>query len=356
MFGNRGKYVCWLYVLLLFVFGGVLFCDDGNMPKWFYNLQERDNTIIGYGVGKSLKIAKQNARDEIARSIKVEINSQTSIKKYKANGEYSKDIDYSSSQKANMALSDSKAIKSEKIGDKYYVAVAYENLPILQKFANKIYKRLKHKKQHHKTKQNKYLAKTPANKELNRLLKELGAEHKGFGYKNIDFSLEYIQNGYYIKYKNIVQVIDSLEFEKFFANIKSDTIAFRINKDKNLLYDKEEFEFAIKSKQDGYVSIVDVYANGVVSVLLSNEKVSKNKKYIMPNKEYYASFRSNVLHSGKDTYDLFVAIFSKKPIDLDFVLADKHIAKSDRYKQFSNLIDFLDSHTFSSMKVITKAK
>ena len=56
-------------------------------PSWFYKIDSYDkNQIIGYGVANTLEQAKQNALADIANSLSVAINSDTSINKSSANG------------------------------------------------------------------------------------------------------------------------------------------------------------------------------------------------------------------------------------------------------------------------------
>ncbi|MDQ1340630.1 MAG: hypothetical protein QG567_1788, partial [Campylobacterota bacterium] len=83
----------------------------------------------------------------------------------------------------------------------------------------------------------------------------------------------------------------------------------------------------------------------------------KNKPLKVPSEDSESVFEAATLFENKDSFDLFVAIFSSKPLTFDdFSTADEEINQDEKTKKFNKLIEFLNNKSFSALKVITRAR
>ena len=290
-------------------------------PSWYYNLQNnKQNFYIGYGSAKSENEAKQNALVSISSQISTKIDSSlTTTKTYGK-----KDVQIKSSQKTKANISDYKVLKMSNDDGKYFVAIEYENIPSIQKFKNK-------------------LKQANLNPSFENYLKE--------------FELLRKDKRWYIKYKDIVQLLDSRDFERFFISTQNERLTISTNKKNNILYEDDEFYFQVKSKYDGYVSILTVYEDGTVSTLLKNIPILKETLTNLPDKEFEAIPQAGLLESGVETYDMYVAILSDKKLLFDsFAYADEDITIDERYKNFDELQRFLKDKNYTTLKVVTKPR
>jgi len=105
------------------------------------------------------------------------------------------------------------------------------------------------------------------------------------------------------------------------------------------------------------VTLFDIYEDGTVGIIAKNLTISKDKKIEFPDEKSDMLFEASILEEGKDTFDLYTLIYSKKPLILDrFAMSESELIKDERYKNFDELIELLDGFEYSSLKVVTKAK
>jgi hypothetical protein len=158
--------------------------------------------IIGYGSGNSEKNAKESALNEIVSQIAVTIKNEVQKTQSLNSNNYNKNIKINSYQKSLATIYGYKVIKLEYEKGKYFVAIEYENIPSIDKFAKKT-----------------------------KLKKEFITEaiKNDFGIKE---GIELIRKDkkWFIKYKNIMQVLDKRDFERFFTTILNKTLSIYINK------------------------------------------------------------------------------------------------------------------------------
>ena len=179
-----------------FLFSLFFAVSASAQPLWYLHLQsDSSSTYIGFGSSESEESAKQSALNDVASQISVNIDSSVSSSIKDENGQVNSVHENKSSQNTKASLSDYKLIKSELQDGKYYVAVAYENIPSIDKFAKKVqnsYQNLSDENQ------STYIKNSAIAKELQKTLA-----------KNIDFSLARKDKKWFIKYKDILQVLDS---------------------------------------------------------------------------------------------------------------------------------------------------
>lgn len=310
-----------------------------SIPNWYLTQtipKTNSYDIVGYGEGNSKDEAVLNALENISRQISVEINSTLKIEKSTIGG-YKKGIDKSSSQKTSSSIADYKVVKSI-YNDKYFVAVLYENIPFTDRFIKNI--KLPKKDE----KQNSYFKNTLLSKKFEKITN-----------KKLNLKLIRKDNNWFLKHNNYMQKITNKNFALLFKNIQNKNISFISSATRDILKDGEPFDFTVRSKKDGYISIVSVYEDGTVSTLIKNIKVKKDKKRVVPSQDDPIELTAGLINPTKETYDLYIAIYSKKPLSLEqFATAHTELIEDEKYKNFDEFIEFLDTKTFCSIKLITK--
>ncbi len=313
-------------------------------PMWYHNVQKtKANSYVGYGSGVNESDAKKEAFNDITSQISVSVNTSFSQKQKIRDGQFNNTQEFTSSQNSKATLYDYELLKSEFHNGKYFVALQYENIPSVDKFVNKLKKsniELKNEKQ------NSYLKNTSMAKKLKKALK-----------KDIAFSLVRKDAKWFVKYKNILQVLDKKDFAKFFRTVDNPTMSINTNKRKNILYNDDKFFFKVKSAKGTYASILTVYEDGTVSTLVRNVPLRKDKLENIPDKDFESIPQAGLMHRGIETYDLYVLLISSKKTHFDsFAQADEELIEEEKYKNFDELIEFIDAKEYTTLKVVTKPR
>lgn len=332
-----------IFLVFLFVASAVA------NPPWYYNVEKtKVNSYVGYGSGINETKAKQEAFNDIASQISTSVKTSFLQTEKEKDGEFKRSEDFTTAQKSDATLYDYELLRSEFYDGKYFVALEYENIPSLDKFLNKIKKidETKSALQGQNEKQNSYLKNTPIAKKLKKALK-----------KDINFALVRKDKKWFIKYKNILQFLDKKDFSKFFVTVDNKTITINTNKPKNILFDEDKFFFKVKSSKNGYASILTVYEDGTVATLVRNVAIKKDIQESIPDKDFETIPEAGLMKKGVETYDLYVLIVSSKRIHFDnFAQADEKLIEEEKYKNFDELIEFIDTKEYATIKVVTKPR
>ena len=328
-----------------FFFISILFLEVSLFanPTWFYHLDTTKlNTYVGYGSASDAVEAKHRALNDIVSQISVNVQTSLTQDESTDGDAFQSKTEFHSSQNANSTLYDYILLKSEYLDGNYFVAVEYENIPSFDKFTRKL-ARLTLKD---KSSTSSYLDQTLIAQKLQKKL-----------HKKIEFELLRKDKKWYIKHKSTLQVLDQKDFAKFFTTVPNDTLEIKINKKKAFLYDGDEFFFQIKSAKKGYVSVLTVYEDGTVSTLVRNIAIEKNSVENVPDEDFERIPQAGLLTKGVETFDLYVLLFSEKKMRFDnFAYADDALIDEEKYKNFDELINFLERKNYTTLKVITKPR
>jgi len=82
-------------------------------PSWFYNIPSKSYEIIGYGIDENLQTARDIAKAEISKTIKIKISSSPNINKSIINDTYKKSIKNNISTSSDATLEGIKILKEE---------------------------------------------------------------------------------------------------------------------------------------------------------------------------------------------------------------------------------------------------
>ena len=291
-------------------------------PKWFYSLDNnKSNYYIGYGEGKTIKEAKNNALNDISSQIEIKIKSE-----FESNvNNYKKNISQKLNLSTNANLTDYKVLKVENKDNKYYVAIGYENIPNIDKFIKKLPK-------NSKTSNNKFLNNTY----LGKYIKEkIG--------KFIKFHIFNKDNKWYIAYGNKIQILDKEIFDKLYISMGE----IKTNHKYNIFHNDDIIKVYIKVPFSGYVTLFDVNDKGEVYILMIN-KVKKGWNEIKSS-----DFDLKAYTDKKEEKEMYVAVFTKnKPNFTQF----STILDTNNNRDFGILINTLKNYKFATLKIITKGE
>ncbi|MEA2050236.1 MAG: LPP20 family lipoprotein [Campylobacterota bacterium] len=280
-------------------------------PNWFYNIPSKSYEIVGYGVDENLQIARDIAKAEISKTIKINISSNTNLNKSIIDGNYNKTHLSKISTSTNATLQGIKIVKEEFIDDKWFVLAIYDNRTLIQKI------NIKH----------------PKFKESN--LKDI---------QNLKMIRK--DNSWYLKIKNDLYLLNNQNFQQIFSNIEHKDLIFQSNK--SIYKSQEQMQFKITAPNKGYVSILYSESNGKVGVVLANKNINKELIYPKQNDENQLI----AYNPTKNTIvELYIAVYSKDKLDLqEFENISENILDESNYN-FDKLLDIIKNNKFSSIKL-----
>jgi len=307
-----------------------------DYPHWYALktiISHNRYEIIGYGEGHTLKEAKAVAKEDIAQSVFSRVESSF-VGAYDDNG--GENIS-SLKVTSKLNLQNIKVLKQEQKRDLFFVALSYENLDLPHKIKQTLNLSTCHNESSKGYFKNTLLFK--------KIYSVLGCK--------LDFQLERANGAWYLRYKKDRFLLSDEEFEELYLDVFSSKFEFKPSK--KVLFDGDSFYFVFKAKQKGYITLLDVYENGIVTLLHPSIRI----KHILqiPSKQSSEYFEAGLVDERKDTYDLYVAVFSKKPLDMSrFEYADEELVTSEVAYKFDELMQKLRDYEFATVLLRTKAK
>ena len=322
--------------LIVLLFLGCGSAKPQAYPQWYKNRELQSAVkyeIIGYGQGKTIKEAESVAKEDIAQTLISKIDSTfTSIS---ADAKSTNHSNLKITSKLN--LQNVKSVKQEYMNNIFYIALKYKNLDLASRIKTTI-----GEIECTQNRANFYLSQTPL---VKKLTASIGCE--------LDFKLDRRNEAWYLKHKEYLFLLSEQEFEELYVSKTDDKFAFISNS--KVLTDGDSFYFTFNSKQAGYITLLNVYENGIVTLLQPSLPI--NKTMHIPSKDSKNYFEAGLVKENIDTYDLYVAIFTKEPLDMSrFEYASEDLAESELAYKFDELIGLINRYNYSSILLRTKAK
>ena len=325
------------FVLFILIFSIFL---NASHPEWFRKLSHKEFEIIGYGNSKNLEEARAMAQKEIANSIQIQIISENIFETTEINSVVNEKVDLYLEAKTNVVLSDLKTVKEEKKKKEWYVAFIYENLSIEKKFSTKI-----SLSEHRLENQNRYLVNSPLIQTIN---EELNC--------TLDIKLRRKNKLWYLAYENIMLPLSPNEFEKLFISSNSDNISLELSKS-SMLTEGDVFSFSAETKQDGYLSIINVYENGECFIIMDNQVTTSNNPVKFPDDSSDNELVAGLFNENKMTFDLYVALFDKNEINISRIqTAGEQAESEERHYKFNEVLDIMNAYEFCTVLIRTKPR
>ena len=328
--------------IFLSFFITLLFVGCGNpkpqsYPQW-YNHRELQSVVkyevIGYGQGNTIKKAEANAKEDIAQTLISKVDSSFTSERSSHNGTITDINEAKLKITSNLNLHNIRTIKQEQLDNLFYVALKYENLDLAYRIKTTIGSFQCNEKQH-----NNYLLQTPL---IKKLTASIGCE--------LDFKLDRRNEAWYLKYKEHLFLLSESEFEELYFTKTNDNFEFLANK--KVLTDGDSFYLTLNSKENGYITLLNVYENGITTLLQPSTPIKDTIQ--IPSKDSENYFEAGLVKDGVNTYDLYVAIYTKEPLDMSrFEYANEDLAESELAYKFDELIQVMSEYEYSSILVRT---
>jgi hypothetical protein len=300
-------------------------------PKWFknQNLHHTKSQIIGYGQSKEYSEALQIAKTQISKMLQTNIDSTVIIDKSSSANDYEKNVSERIKETSSVRLNALEIIKKERIGNMWFVAIVYDNLPLFLKITNSTHP--KNENFNHP-----YLSKT-------KLFKSLKG-HFGFYPKaNI-----YTQNGqYYIAIDNQQFLISQQEFMELFIINTTHNISIEL---KDSLRDGEAYFITTKFREFGFASLFLVASSGTVVTMFKNIELV-DASFTYPNKKEYDGLRAKIEGNIKQSKEMYIALLCQQKEDLGLFNQVTTKLEKDSFR-FGDLVDLMERCAFST-KVFT---
>ena len=332
----RYKILFSLATILLFV-SCANQAKPSQTPAWYHSqtLQAQNSSqFLGYGDAKTLFEAKSIAKEEIAQSlishVETSFVSKTEVQKDGNQEQYNTQTKHNLKVTTKIDLQNLSIVKQEYLDGRYYVLLVYENLDLAYKIKKSV-------PNIECGKVNAYIKSTPLYQTIRSSLS-----------CDINLNLQRRNSAWYLGYKDKEFLLNSSEFEKLYVVKHSKIFDFQISKP--MLKDGDSFFFRVKSKKEGYITLLDVYENGIVTVISPSQKIEKTLQ--IPSKESANYFEAAVVKNSHDSSDLYVALFSEKPLDMSrFSYADDEVLSSEVAYKFDELIEMLSSLEYATLVV-----
>jgi hypothetical protein len=303
-------------------------------PSWYMNLPTKPYEVIGYAQGNSAELAASGAKEDIASQLKTKVDSAINQTIKIKNGKVGEEKIQKLKITTDALVSGMEKLREEYENGIYYAAYRYDNRPFEAKFADKSTKSVCEG----------IGSRSIEDTRLYRAIKqELGCRPK--------IKLTRQNGSYTLSAKNISMSLLENDIERLFFSAQNDKLS--ITPSKTQLKNGETLSFNVKTGKDGYISLFDVYDDGKVLLVVQNAKIQREKNLKIPedtDKNLEIAMSDN---DGKNSTDMFVAIFSDKSLDLSMFEKMNENLASDRAYKLDELFWVMDKNNFASVVVRT---
>lgn len=304
-------------------------------PLWYGDesaLALSSYEVVGFGEGNTLVEARARAKEMIAQKLLSRVESSFESVSDDAVSKSQAKLKVTSA----LTLQDLQTRKQEQKDGSFFVALSFKNLDFAQRVKEKLLDATCHD-----VTQNRYLSQTPLFKKLNAAL---GCQR--------DFSLVRKNAAWYLAYEEELFLLNESELEELY--ISRSNKAFGFETPKKVLHEGERFYFSLACDAKGYITLVDVYENGVVTLLEPSKKIAKTLR--IPSEESAHELEAGLLEEGRDTHDLYVAFFTQEPLDMSrFTYANEDFANDENSYKFDELLELMQTHEHATILLRTEA-
>ena len=307
-----------------------------RVPAWYLNLSEQQYEIIGYGSGNTLESAKTVARNDIAKSLVVHIQSE-----FKVDVESTKETlrRYTEShihEYTNIVLTDANLIHSKQIDDIFYVALSYKNLPLGKKVKKEFTGMMLQKMKQNSLYYNSFFSTT---------LQSL------FGYIP-DYDLFFKNGLYYLHIEDKLFALKGNELRLFFFEKQSQKVSIKASSKRLSANDFFHFDIAVKAA--GYLNLLQVDEEGRVIVHVDNLAVKANERSTYPDLKLYDGLQAGIINNAEQISEQYMAVLCKKRLDFSlFEHASQSFNANDEAMRYPELGKMIGECYYASSVVKT---
>ena len=284
-------------------------------PEWYTarSLEQKGDEYIGYGQALNSEKAALQAKSNLALSIQSKIKYSLKDSVETTNKTAVQITRSATTIESSLTLSDIVLVKKEKVGDTFFVAYKYSNLPLVDKIVNQgiVLKCT--------VKEHPYLSKTPLIKSINKKLFSKMQQSKGCHPR---FEVVYKHDNWYLlltksNNKTGMFLLTPNDFKLLFASIYSEAINLHLSQ--NNLQAGELYHINLNISSNGYLSLFYISSDGQLLSLIENKKIDQKESLIYPDLTQFDG--------------LIAETYKRESFSQDLVLA----AQCDNKEDFSSL-------------------
>jgi len=309
------------------------------VPNWYLKNSLNSTIIYGYGSSKILENAKSKAREDIAKIIKVKIQSSFSMttsanKSSKSNNEnFTQQTQSSISEYTDMILTNIKIDKYIQVRDTWFVRMSYINLSTIHQ-----------------------IKKTFTATKLKEMDKSNPLINCNFS-KSLKVSLGYIpsyslffKNGlFFLNIKEYNFILLDNDIKKFFFSKSNANI--KLTSSKKQLKIGDYFHFKIINTKNDYVSLIQIDEEGKIIVHFDN-LTAKNMTY--PNLTMFEGLQAGILNNNNTAVEMYLAVSCKEKNNFTiFEQVGLNFNENKDAIRFPNLYNTIRKCDYSSIVIRT---
>jgi hypothetical protein len=281
-------------------------------------LQNKNSAmLLGYGSGKTVSEAKQQALYDIANQIEVDVSGESTSKSKKINNTVNTEFSQKVKTRATALLS-SVEIACSDINDpsgQYHFTLRYDQRDLVDILADKLIESFWQGKPAKINWQGPALiVQSDFIKQINRQL----IDKKSSQQLSIQIKLFRKDNAWYLALNQVTTRIKEKHFAQLlnWNALTTANIAIDLHNEfgktiSTHMQEGNEFRFLVKAKHSGYLSVFDIYEDGRVTKIRDNMPIDK----ILTLPEHQGSFSAGLLVPNQSTRDQYVFLISKEKID-----------------------------------------
>ncbi len=282
------------------------------------SLQNKNSALkIGYGNGRTISVAKQQALYDIAKQIEVNVSGTETSKAHKINStinaEFTQDVKSRASQlltNVEVACSDT----NDPSGS-YHFALRYDQRPLVNIFSDQLSAQFWQQRPGRIQWQGPSLIiKSPFIKQLTQRL----VDKRKTNTANLSVKIFRKNNQWQLIINGVIRTLQQTDYKQLinWQSLNTNNISVRLQNEtgKQLsphLKDGDDFHFLVKTKKNGYLTVFDIYEDGRVTKLRENLRIKNSIK--LP--EHKGSFSAGLLTPGKSTRDNYIFLITAKKIN-----------------------------------------
>ena len=291
--------------------------EHAEVPAW-YGQQSLKPTgyWVGYGDAPTLEAAKTLARADLSSTLSSQIRSQTRIKtRTGTDAERSKEVEQQIEEISQTRLSDLTTLRSDQQQGRYYVSLGYDRRPLLQRLLE-------------------ILPDTPTTERPQLLhssaLFQQIQTHTG---KIPALQIHHQQHRYLISHGNSSVVVRNSELPLLFPQQQSSQLQINLQPQQVIYPPESLFHLQIQTQDSGYLSYLQIFADGATILNLSNQLVATNATIHYPDPERYDGLISEMPVGKSSTQVLHLIMRCQQPADLSLFEAIS-IQKGQEYQSY----------------------
>jgi hypothetical protein len=273
--------------------------------------------LLGYGNGKSVGEAKQQALYDIANQIEVDVSGEsrrsTQRNNHGVKSQFSQQIKTRASSlltSVDIACSDTNDPSGQ-----YHFALRYDQRELADIFTDKLIESFWQGKPSKIEWQGpSVIVNSDFIKQINKHL----IDKKSSQQLSIQIKLFRKDNAWYLALNNVIKRIQGNNFTQLLNWDSLTTADIHVSLQNEFgkaispqMQEGDEFRFLINAKQSGYISVFDIYEDGRVIKIRDN--MPFNKALTLP--EHQGSFSAGLLVPNQSTRDQYVLLITKDKLD-----------------------------------------